>query len=105
MNFTNKMMFDYGKILSGFVDLIKKILWVIARDAFLFILIFILSAIVLGEVLFYNYVFLVQVSEPTTSDSLVIFREDALKNVIVNRKEGESAFNSPFGSNYINPFK
>lgn len=104
MKALRKISFDYKKIFMFFLDISRKFLWVIARDAFLFILVFILIAMVLGEFLFYHYIFLVEVNYPNTNDTVVRFKEDIYKSVIGELKNRENTFNNPLNENYQNPF-
>lgn len=104
MKVLHKISFDYKKILMFSLDISRKFLWVLARDAFLFILVFILIAMVLGEFLFYHYVFLVEVNYPNTNDTVVRFKEDMYKSVIGELKNRENTFNSPWEGSYQDPF-
>lgn len=95
---------NYRGLLAAFVDNIKKVLWIIARDAFLFILICILLAVVFGEFLFYNYVILAEVRTSDQEASLTTFKEDTYQSVIKELQVREDAFNGPTNINYQNPF-
>ena len=86
------------------MDKIKKIPWILGRNAFLFILIFILLSIILGQFLFYEYVFLVKIEEPKMSDITAKFQESIYRAVLRELDARESVFENPPQKNYPNPF-
>ena len=83
---------------------IKKLLWNFGKYAFLFIIIFILLYIVLGEFLFYRYVFLANIKEPEITGSLTRFKENVYQSVLKELQDREDTFKSSSPKNYQDPF-
>jgi len=94
----------YQKLVYGFNNSIKKVLWSLARDAFLFVLILILVSMVFGELLFYNYALLAETKEIDIVSSITKFQEDTYQSVIQEQKNREDIFNNPPDTNYQSPF-
>ena len=76
LSFINK------KTLGMYVKKIKKIPLIVGRNAFLFILIFILIDILLGELLLYQYIFAVKVDEPKMVTTDTTFKEGVYQSVL-----------------------
>lgn len=83
---------------------LKKIPWILGKDAFLFILIFVLVDLMVGEFLFYTYVVQERSGEPVLVDATVKFKEDLYHSVLREMKERETVFNNPVQENYQDPF-
>ena len=75
------------------------------RNAFLFILIFILLDIIVGEFLFYRYVFLVKNEEPKIVYVVTKFQENLYQSVLKELQVRESIFKDDSEVNYPNPFQ
>ncbi len=102
MNF-NK--FTKSKSIGGVLDEVKKIPWILGKDAFLFIMIFIFIDIFLGEYLFYKYVFLVKSENPETSSISTEFKENTYEKVLEELKLKADIFENSKIESYDNPFK
>lgn len=100
----NVFSIDYRLLLRGFTFGIKKILWVIAKDAFLFILIFILLAIVFGELLFYNYALFSEFKKPDGEADIIKFKKDIYDSVVQEWQNREGVFKGSLEETYQNPF-
>ena len=61
---------------DGVFDFIKKILWLLGKNAFLVLLVLVLFDIFIGQWLLYNYVVLVKLGQPETTVELVLFKKD-----------------------------
>ena len=95
----------YKKLLASYVQAIKKIPFTIGRDAFLFILIFILIDILFGEFLFYQYVFLVESKKQEIDSGRMIFKESTYDSVLGQWKIREDIFNDASKQNHQDPFQ
>lgn len=84
---------------------IKKGLWFIGREAFLFILIFILLEIIIGELLFYNYVSSIEKISPQISSSVFEFKQEAYQSILKEWQERELIWKNISAKNYPDPFK
>ena len=99
-----KTFFRNSQLLDTSISKIKKIPWILGKNAFLFILIFVLLEIIFVEFLFYNYVILVKTQEPTTIDTPAKFKEYLYKSVLKEMQDRENIFENPLQKNYNNPF-
>ena len=93
-----------SKLLNIFVSKIKKVPWILGRNAFLFILIFILLDIIFGEFLFYQYVFLSDIEESPIFNISTKFKENAYKSVSEKIQVRENIFKNIPQENYADPF-
>ena len=98
------LLINSQKLLYKFKESIKKMLWALGRDAFLFILIFVLLDMVFGEFLFYNYVFLTKIKEPEVALNLTKFQANTYQSVVKEWQYREDAFSSSSEENYLSPF-
>lgn len=98
-----KDYFNKAKLLHLFKKL-KKIPWVLAKDAFLFILIFILLDIVFGEYLFYRHVISGKTRETVVTDVTVNFKENLYRSVLKEMQNRQLIFENPTLENYKSPF-
>lgn len=94
---------------KNILDLLKhgalKVVWFFGKNAFLFILIFIALSMLLGEFLFYKYVYLVKISEPEISLMPTKFNKQVYDSVLEEWEYRETIFKNTLRKNYINPFK
>ena len=59
-----------------------KIPWRLASHAFLIVLILVLLDLLLGILLFYNYVLLVKVEEPKITGETIVFKSNTYQEVL-----------------------
>ena len=95
---------NYLQLLQDSLGSIKKVLWFLARDAFLCILMLVLLAIVLGEFLLYNDIVLPEIREPDVVSNIVTFQEKDYLWVSQTLQSRESTFNNEVTSGIENPF-
>jgi hypothetical protein len=100
----SKSSLSYQNILNGLKNSAKNIVWFLAQGAFFFILIFILLEILLGEFLFYQYVFLAKTKEPEVTTLPVRFKKEIYQSVVKEWESRENAFNATKRETYTNPF-
>ena len=103
-NGAKSILGGFGKAIGNIVVLIKKTLWILARDAFLFILIVTLLSIILVEFLFYVYVIVPETKDGAVSDNIVQFKKDTYDSIIAEWQKRDSIFSNPSKINYPNPF-
>ncbi len=84
---------------------IKKIFWMLGRDAFLFILILILLNVIIVEFLFYRYVLLIRLNQPETTSVTTKFQENTYQAILDKRQERENVFKDFSKESYSNPFE
>mgnify|MGYP001593922107 FL=1 len=77
-----KIFFINFQLLDKYIIKINKVLWILGKNAFLFILIFILLDIILNGFLFYKYVFLVSIKEPQVVEIPTKFKESIYESVL-----------------------
>lgn len=82
MDKISKIPFLNSQLLDRYISKIKKIPWILGRDAFLFVLIFILLDIIFGEFLFYKHVLLVNIKEPEIVNTPIKFQENVYQSVL-----------------------
>ena len=95
----------YQKLLDIGINKIKKTLLVLGKDAFLFILIFVLLEILFGEFLFYKYVFLLRIEEQKIVATPIKFKENVYQSVLQEWQVRENIFKNSLQENYQNPFE
>jgi len=96
---------NYQNLLNVSINKAKNILWILGRNAFLFILIFILLGMFFGEYLFYKYVFLVKIENPEIVSSQIKFQKDTYESVLKEWQKREDFFKKSSQENYPNPFR
>lgn len=98
--------FEYSKIFTSFLGGIKKILWSLAKDAFLSTLILVFLSILLGELTFYKYGFLLEVEPLHEVPEITKFEENTYNSVVSEWEKREDVFNNllELGTNVKNPF-
>ncbi|MBI1866249.1 MAG: hypothetical protein HY005_00470 [Candidatus Staskawiczbacteria bacterium] len=86
---------------------IKKIPWILGKNAFLCILVFILIDILIGGLLFYKYVLLIDAQEPEISSVYSKFQENIYRSVAEEWQNRENIFKNllSLDKNYTDPFK
>ena len=84
---------------------IKKILFILGRDAFLFILFVLLIEVIFAELLFYKYVLSVEIQEPSSLSSFVGFKENEYQSIIKEWNAREEFFKNYSSNNVSNPFQ
>lgn len=89
---------------KNFKLIIKKILWFLARNAFVIILILALSSVAIAEFLFYNYTLLTEVEESNIKSGIVRFDSKAYNLVMEELDRKEEIVNKVLETNYKNPF-
>ena len=94
----------FQKLSGVFTTNVKKVLWILARHAFLFVLIFALLTVIIGEFMFYSYIILPESKIVDPSSNMIKFQEEDYKSVIEEQKIRESIFKGSLKSQYQNPF-
>jgi len=79
---------DTLKILIGKIE---KSIWVLGLHAFSLIILFIIIDLILGSIVFYNYVFLTEKENPNTTESILRFDDKTYKSVIEKLNNNEEA--------------
>lgn len=83
----------------------KRVLWYLGKEAFFFVIIFVLIEIIIGQFLLYRYFFSAQSKEPEfTVDTSLYFKEDVYQSVLKDWQDREELFKQPSQENYPNPF-
>ena len=103
-NGAKSILGGFGKVIGSVIVLIRKTLWILARDAFLFILIFTLLSIVLVEFLFYVYVVIPETKDGAEANNIVQFKKETYDSIIVEWHKRDTIFNNPSKINYPSPF-
>jgi len=76
------------KISLSFISSnIKKIPWFLGRYAFVAILILIAIDMILGAVLFYKYIYLVEKNQPQVTESPATFKKDVYQEILKDWQE------------------
>ena len=81
-----------------------RIVWIIGRDAFLFILIFVLLEVAFGEFLFYKYIFLAEQQEPEDGAIPMEFQKKMYEAVLAELESRERISESLVKEAYEEPF-
>ena len=101
-----KSFYNFKKLLDSYVIKIKKIPWILGKNSFLYILIFILIDILIGEFLFYKYVLLIETEEPKIISTSDKFKENIYQSVLEEWQNRENILkDSLLNENYTDPFK
>ncbi len=83
---------------------VRHLPWVVGLHAFLFAILFIVIAVFLGEILFYNYVFLPRVKKMENLIAPIRFNKNAYNSVIKEwQVRDETLVDVPL-KKYANPF-
>ncbi len=89
----------FSLFLNSFSAGFKKIPWKLGKNAFSFILIFVILEIIFGELLYYQYVIMVEMQEPNIADISLKFHENTYQSVI---KEWQARQNNVNNNGQIN---
>jgi hypothetical protein len=109
-----KHSLDYKKLFEKIKDIFLKMPWFFGKHAFFVILFFILIAMALGGLLYYNYVIVEREIIATNGQSLIKFRKDVYLKIL-EKQESKNKEISQFEQeeenmeevkekNYKNPF-
>ena len=91
--------------MNNFASRIKKILLILGKDAFLFILFIFLVEIIFSEFLFYRYVLSVEIQEPSLSGGFVGFREKEYESILKEWQSREDFLKNYYIESSSNPFQ
>ena len=100
-----KQFNNYKGLLDSSFQKIKKSLWYIGKNAFLFIIILVLLNIVFGEFLFYNYVLLAKIKASEIVDTPNRFKENVYRSVLKEWQDREIIFRDSTAQNLKDPFQ
>lgn len=95
---------DYPKILEKITNNIKKALWDLGKNAFLFILIFILLEVCFAEILFYMYIISAN-KEPEAIAIPAKFQKNIYDSLLKQWDDRDNIFKNQSQENYPDPFK
>ena len=102
---------NFNKILNGFWKMgefktrFKKFLFLLGKDAFLFILFILLVEIIFAELLFYSYVLSVEIKEPSLSQGFIGFKEKEYQDILKEWQNRENTLKDDVSDNLSNPFQ
>ena len=105
------MKIELGKFFGGsdrlgfYIEKIKKIPRNLGRNAFWFILMFILLDILVGEILFYKYVVLKNSEDPEIINISTKFKENTYQSVLKRVQDKEDVLRNVQRVEYQYPFK
>lgn len=102
---TKTFFSDCKNLLDESFNNIKKIPWIFSKDAFLFIMIFVLLGILFGEFLFYKYVILTEIKSFEVVDVSTKFRKKEYQSVLEKLQSKEDIFKNSLQGNYSDPFR
>ena len=102
-----KSFYSFKELSDTCAKKIKEILWILGKNAFLCILIFILIDILIGEFLFYKYVISIDTKEPKVISTYDKFQENTYLSILEEWQKREDISENLFSSdkNYTDPFK
>lgn len=105
--FLRKSFYSFKELLDRYIKKIKKIPWILGKNAFLYILIFILIDILIGEFLFYKYVLLIETEESKIISIFDKFHENIYQSILEEWQTRENISINLLSSdkNYTDPFK
>ncbi len=92
------------KTFSKYGLVIKKIPWLLASHAFLFILVFVCLELVLGELLFYHYVSSPAHQQIQVTDTPAAFGEKTYQSVLGEWAKRQNVIDNFSQEKYNNPF-
>lgn len=99
-------MIKFKKIkLNKIKDKLKKLPRNLTERAFLTFLGLLFFGLIIGGIVFYNYVILVQKSEPEIGEKLLQFKEKNYDNALRVWQEREERFKETDLKQYSNPFR
>lgn len=104
-NFFKKSSYNPKKLLDIF-EKIKKIPWILGKNAFLCILMLIFIDVLIGGFLFYKYVLVIDTKETENISNSNKFQENTYRSVLEEWKNRENILGSfLLDKNYTDPFK
>lgn len=87
-----------------YLEKTKKIPWMLAKYAFVVVLMLILIDIILGGLLLYKCVVLVKLESLQSDKNPLEFKEDVYKEILEQWKTEEQKLQEKLERNYLNPF-
>lgn len=106
-----KHFLDYKKLLEKIKDIFLKMPWFFGKHAFFVILFFILIAVALGGLLYYNYVIAEKEITSKNGQGLIRFRKDVYVKILEKWEDKNQGIIQPeeedtenVKENYNNPF-
>jgi len=107
VKFFKKPSYNFKELLDAYKKKIKRIPWILGKNAFFCILILILIDILIGGFVFYQYVFLI---ETKASENISIsnkFQENTYQSILKEWKNRENILENFLLSeqSYNDPFK
>lgn len=105
------MKISFSNIFNGFLRIddfklrLKRVLFVLGKDAFLFILFIFLVEVIFAELLFYQYVLSVDIKEPSSSYSFIGFREDQYQSILKEWQTREDFLENYSEDSVSDPFQ
>lgn len=102
-----KSPYNFKELLGLYIKKIKKIPWILGKNVFLCILIFILIDMLIGGFLLYRYVFLIGVKELNIASTSNKFDENIYQSVLKQMEKRKNTLinSSTLDENYSDPFK
>jgi hypothetical protein len=98
-------MINTSHILKVFNEKIKNIIWTLGLHAFLLILFLVFIDIILGALVFYQYVFLAEQKEPNITQTVLKFDEKTYQDVLSQLQTAEQNSTKSPTVEPINPSK
>lgn len=96
----------FSKIKFGRIkDFIKRLPRILAEHSFLTILILFFLALILGGLIFYKYIFLIEKAEPQIIKKPFRLEEQIYQKILKEWEERERRFNEASLKVYPDPFK
>ena len=83
-------MKSISELIKTISSATSKIIWTLGLNAFLLILFLIFIDFILGGIIFYKYVFLVETAGPTAPKNILRFDDKAYQNVLIELRAKES---------------
>ena len=99
-----KIPFIIPSPLTIQTEKIKKIPGILAANAFLIILIFMLANVIMGTILAYVYIISVQASPAQVTDGTSMFKYATYQRVLEQWQAREEALKEATSKKYTNPF-
>lgn len=98
-----KLFPTYSNRLQSLVFWLKNIPWILAKQAFLVIVLLVVFDALVGGYLLYKHVISATISEESGS-LVVIFKQGAYQSVVKTWDDRKQALESSLKNNYQNPF-
>lgn len=104
MKFDIKSSLSRFKFFNRYSSKIKRAPWILARDAFIFIIMLVLLDLIFVEILFYQYAFTVKFKEPEATAVPIRFHETIFDSILKKMDERNTLFENPPKHEYEDPF-